>query len=188
MHEYVALENVATIIRAWQLCYVPGLLQTAAYARALAVDNSTRGHTDSGERLVAARLVRQRRLVADPPLRLWAIVHETALRHQVGGAKVMHEQIRHLAHIAQQSNVRFQILPFTAGAHLGMGGAFNIISFAAPGAMDVVYTETAFGQLWVEGGDGAAEHGVLFERIAQSALSEAQSEEFITALFEDGDR
>ncbi|MFF5586959.1 helix-turn-helix domain-containing protein [Streptomyces hygroscopicus] len=182
MQEYVALENVATSIRTWQLCLVPGLLQTPDYVRALAVGNSTQGHPDNGETLVATRLARQRRLAEEPTLGLWAVVHESALRHRVGGPAVMREQLQHLEEVADQANVTIQILPFAAGEHLGMGGAFNIISFAEPGAMDVVYTETAFGQLWVEGGEEAAQHQELFAGIARRALTESESKSFIEAL------
>ncbi|MFI0763984.1 helix-turn-helix domain-containing protein [Streptomyces sp. NPDC021218] len=182
MQEYVALENAATSIRTWQLCLVPGLLQTPDYARALALGNSTKGHPDRGETLVASSIARQRRLSEEPTLGLWAVVHESALRHRVGGSTVMREQLKRLEEAAQQSNITVQVLPFEAGAHLGMGGAFNIISFAEPGAMDVVYTETAFGQLWVEGGDEAAQHQELFEKIARHALTESESRSFIEAL------
>ncbi|WP_413812923.1 helix-turn-helix domain-containing protein [Streptomyces sp. OE57] len=182
MQEYVALENAATSIRTWQLCLVPGLLQTPDYARALAMGNSTKGHPDRGETLVASRIARQRRLSEEPTLGLWAVVHESALRHRVGGSTVMRDQLKRLEEATQQSNITVQILPFDAGEHLGMGGAFNVISFAEPGAMDVVYTETAFGQLWVEGGDEAAQHQELFEKIAHHALAESESRSFIEAL------
>ncbi|MEU0804563.1 helix-turn-helix transcriptional regulator [Streptomyces sp. NPDC005970] len=185
MQEYVALEHVATSIRTWQLSLVPGLLQTPDYLRALALGNSRRDHPDNGEQLVAARVARQRRLSEEPVLELWALIHEGALRHQVGGPEVMRSQVAHLAHAADQPHIRLQVLPFTAGAHLGMGGAFNIISFAEPGAMDVVYTETAFGQLWVEGGDEAAQHQDLIEKISRSALTEPESKAFINVLREE---
>lgn len=82
MQEYVGLENAATSIRTWQLCLVPGLLQTPDYARALALGNSTKGHPDRGETLVASSIARQRRLSEEPTLGLWAVVHESALRHR----------------------------------------------------------------------------------------------------------
>lgn len=182
MQEYVALENVATSIRTWQLSLVPGLLQTPDYARALALGNSMRGHPDEGEQFVAARVARQRRLTEEPVLALRALIHEGALRHHVGGPEVMRSQLAHLCQVADQAHITLQVLPFTAGAHLGMNGAFNIVSFAEPGAMDVVYTETAFGQLWVEGGDEAAQHQDLFEEISRSALTEPETKAFIEVL------
>ncbi|MEU7242656.1 helix-turn-helix domain-containing protein [Streptomyces sparsogenes] len=185
MQEYVALESVATSVRTWQLSLVPGLLQIPDYARALALGNSTEGHPDKGERFVAARVARQRRLFEEPVLTLWAVIHEGALRHHVGGRDVMRAQLAHLDHVADQPHITVQVLPFTAGAHLGMNGAFNVISFTEPGAMDVVYTETAFGELWVEGGEEAAQHQNLFERISQKALTELESRTFINGLREE---
>ncbi|MFH8592640.1 helix-turn-helix domain-containing protein [Streptomyces rimosus] len=182
MREYVTLENAATTIRTWQLSFVPGLLQTPDYVRALAFGNSSREHADGGQRVVDTRLARQQRLTGRAPLFLWAVIHEAALRHLVGGGDVMREQLKSLVTASQQQNVKVQVLPFAAGEHAGMGGTFNIISFAEPGAMDVVYTETAMGQLWVEGGDGAAQHDRLFQRLVASALSPADSETFINAL------
>ncbi|MFH9420773.1 helix-turn-helix domain-containing protein [Streptomyces sp. NPDC017529] len=182
MREYITLENAATTIRTWQIAFIPGLLQTPAYVRALVFGNSSRSHTDGGQQVVATRLARQQRLHDHAPLSLRVVIHEAALRHLVGGSDVMRAQLKHLAEAAQQSNIEVRVLPFTAGEHAGMGGTFNIISFAEPGAMDVVYTETAMGQLWVEGGDGAAQHDRLFRRLAESALSPADSNAFINAL------
>ncbi|MFK4183519.1 helix-turn-helix domain-containing protein [Streptomyces sparsogenes] len=185
MQEYVALESVATSIRTWQLSYVPGLLQTPDYLRALAQGASMRDHPDRGEKLVAARVARQRRLSEEPVLALWAVIHEGVLRQQVGGREVMRSQLAHLCHVAEEPHVTIQVLPFTAGAHVGMGGAFNIISFAESGAVDLVYTEIALGQLWVEGGDEAAQHQKLFECISRSALTEPESRSFINVLREE---
>ncbi|MGW8376269.1 helix-turn-helix transcriptional regulator [Streptomyces sp. ODS28] len=179
MQEYVALENAATKIRAWQICYIPGLLQVPDYMRALARDGSPNEHADGGERLVAKRSARQRRLIEAPALHFHAVIHESALRHLVGGPQVMCEQLRHLGLQAQQPHITVQVLPFTTGSHVGMGGAFNLLSFTDSGAMDVVYTETALGQLWIEGGDGAAAHNDLFASITRRALDENASAELI---------
>jgi hypothetical protein len=181
MREYVSMENAATTIRLWQLAYVPGLLQTPDYIRALAMGGSHQRHPDGGESKVSERIARQQRLVGDGPLELWTIIHESALRHLVGGPDVMREQLGHLLQATRRSNIRVQVLPFSAGAHVGMSGSFNIISFDAPGSMDVVYTETVMGQIWVEGGDGAAEYNALFDRLSNQALSEQESQGFIDA-------
>ncbi|MFF2923446.1 helix-turn-helix domain-containing protein [Streptomyces celluloflavus] len=172
MQEYVTLENAATIIRAWHLTFMPGLLQTPDYIRALRPD----------DHFVASRVARQRRLVGEPPLSLHVVVYEAALRSLVGNATVMRGQLEHLASMAQRPNITVQVLPFSAGSRQGMDCAFNIISFGEPGAMDVVYMEVPFSRLWVEGGKRAAQHDELFERIAQQALSERESHAFITSL------
>ncbi|MGA4842078.1 helix-turn-helix domain-containing protein [Streptomyces sp. G45] len=182
MQEYVTLENAATTITVWQPAFVPGLLQTVGYMRAVRTGHSRRELTGADEEFIAARVRRQRRLTDDPPLTLRAVIWEAVLRNTLGGAGVMREQLEHLAAVARQPNVAITVSPFGADAHNGLDGPFNIISFAEPGAMDVVYREMPFSQMWIEGGEGAAQHVELFERIAQSALSESDSLAFICDL------
>lgn len=89
MAEYVALEDIATGLRTWQLAIVPGLLQTPDYARALAVGNGSWEDPDEIEPFVESRMARQIRLTGDRPLELWALVQESVLRQLVGGRAVM---------------------------------------------------------------------------------------------------
>ncbi|MGW5939869.1 helix-turn-helix domain-containing protein [Streptomyces celluloflavus] len=172
MKEYAILESAARAIKTWQVAFIPGLLQTSGYVRALNPD----------DHFVQARLARQRRLVDDPPLQLNALVYEAVLRNLVGGTDVMREQLEHLASVSQQPNVSVRVLPFSAGAQLGMGCGFSLISFAEPGAMDLVYMQVPRHPLWLEGGEGVADHDELFEGIAQQALSESDSRAFISSL------
>ncbi|MFH8404826.1 helix-turn-helix domain-containing protein [Streptomyces sp. NPDC018019] len=170
MKEYITLESAATTIKTWQVAYVPGLLQCERYIRALKADDG----------FVAARLTRQQQL--DDRLCLHAVVYEAALRNLVGGTDVMREQLEHLALGSERPNVSVRILPFSAGARVGIGCAYNVLSFAEPGAMDVVYIEIPRTQVWIEGGDEATEHDVMFETIAGQALDERESRTFIRSL------
>ncbi|MFD7237059.1 helix-turn-helix domain-containing protein [Streptomyces syringium] len=172
VREYIELENVATSIKTWQVSYVPGLLQSPDYVRAL----------QRTEQLAAARLERQRRLVDTPPLTFHAVIHEAALRCQVGGAGVMGGQLDHLSQVSRKPNVTLQVLPFQAGSHRALGAAFNVISFADPGAMDVVYMEAPLIQQWAEGGEEAAQHAALFESVASAALSPDDSRALISSI------
>lgn len=169
MKEYAVLESAARSIKTWEVAFVPGLLQTPDYVRALNPD----------DHFVTARLARQRRLIDESPLRLQAVVYEAALRNLVGGTDVMRGQLEHLSASVRQANISVRVLPFSAGAQLGMGCGFSLLSFADPGAMDVVYLQVPRHPLWLEGGEGAAEHDELFEGIAQQALSESDSRAFI---------
>lgn len=186
MQEYVSLENAATSIKAWQPAFIPGLLQTSAYVRALrttpAAPASVAHRNDPDEEFIASRLTRQRRLTADTPLALHAVLYESVLRAFPGGAETARGQLDHLAEIADQPNITLQVFPFSSGTHQGLNGSFNIISFAEPGAMDVVYSEAAFKQTWVEGGEGAAGYAELFELIATRALNERESVSFLRNL------
>ncbi|NEC66144.1 helix-turn-helix transcriptional regulator [Streptomyces sp. SID9727] len=175
MVEYVALEDIATGLRTWQLAVVPGLLQTADYARALAVGNGSWDDPDEIEPFVEARMARQARLTGDRPLELWALVQESALRQLVGGRKVMREQLGHLLDMARRPNVRLQVMPYLAGAHPGMTSAFTIVSFAEPGALDVVHMDTTSTTLWLESDTDAERHDRLFDRMTRVALAQRNS-------------
>ncbi|KWT62116.1 DNA-binding protein [Streptomyces albus subsp. albus] len=175
MREYVSLESAAIAIKTWQIAYVPGLLQSEGYVRALNPD----------EHFVTARLSRQRRLEGDNPLHLRAVIYEAVLRNLVGGPDVMRGQLNHLASMAEKPNVSIRVVPFSAGAKSGIDCGFNILSFAEPGAMDVVYIEIPRTQAWIEGGREAAEHDAMFEKITAHALRECESRTFITSLCKD---
>ncbi|GHI07936.1 DNA-binding protein [Streptomyces cellostaticus] len=180
MQEYVSLENAATAIKAWQPAFVPGLLQTPDYVVALRGGASE--STAEDEEFVAARLARQRRLTEDPPLTLRTVIYEAVLRNLPGGPKAARGQLDHLAKMAEQPNITLLIYPFSAGPHRGLNSSFNIISFAEPGAMDVVYLEIPFTRLWIEGGEGTAAHDELFETTAGCSLSEQDSVSLIHRL------
>ncbi|MEV0781945.1 helix-turn-helix transcriptional regulator [Streptomyces sp. NPDC050423] len=185
MVEYVALEDIATSLRTWQLAIVPGLLQTPDYARALAVGNGSWEEPGEIEPFVESRMARQARLSGDRPLELWAVVHESALRQLVGGRAVMREQLGHLLDAARQPNVRLQIMPHLAGAHPGMTSAFTIVSFAEQGALDVVHMDTTSSTLWLESDTDAARHSGLFDRIARMALAQHNSAKLIDGMLKE---
>ncbi|MER7724890.1 DUF5753 domain-containing protein [Streptomyces sp. NPDC096323] len=173
--EYVALEDIATAVRTWQGAFVPGLLQTPDYARALAVGNADWDDPDEIERFVEAKIARQVRLTDDSPLALWAIVAEGALRQLVGGREVMRIQLARLTEVADEPNVTVQVVPPLAGSHPGMTSAFSVVSFGEPGAVDVVYMDTTSSTLWLESETDAARHNATFGRIARSGLAPRDS-------------
>ncbi|WP_129309301.1 helix-turn-helix transcriptional regulator [Streptomyces sp. L2] len=184
MQEYIALENAATTIRAWQPAFIPGLLQTPEYARGLRENPAaqvTKG-PEPDEEFVAARIARRRRLTEKPALSLRAVIYEAALRNFPGGAPTARAQIEELVNLADLPSVGLRIYPFSAGTHAALNGSFNIMSFAEPGAMDVVYVEGPLAERWVEGGDSAAAYDELFERIAELALDEQGSVSFLHDL------
>ncbi|MFF3272099.1 helix-turn-helix domain-containing protein [Streptomyces chrestomyceticus] len=182
MVEYVALEDVASSVRTWQQAAVPGLLQTADYARALAVGNGAWSNLTEIESFVDARMTRQARLDGDNPLQLWATVHEAALRQLVGGRQVMHAQLGRLLEIAGQPNVSLQVLPYSAGAHPGVTNAFTIVSFDGPGAVDVVHMDTTSATLWLESEPDAVHHRAIFDRIQRLGLAQRSSADLIANI------
>lgn len=184
MQEYVTLESAATTVKVWQPAFVPGLLQTPEYVRALRSSPITSAamSRQSDEEFVAARIARQQRLSSEAPLSLHAVIYEAVLRNFPGGVRTARSQLDHLVGMADLPNVTLQVFPFSAGTHFGLNGSFNIISFAEPGAMDIVYVEAPFAQRWVEGGDGATAYAELFEMIAERSLEEQESVSFLHKL------
>ena len=185
MVEYVALEDIATSVRTWQLAIVPGLLQTADYARALAVGNGHWEDLDEIEPFVESRMARQARLDGERVLELWAVVHEGALRQLVGGRDVMRAQLGHLLDMARRPNVKLQVLPYLAGANPGMTSAFTIVSFAEPGALDVVHTDTSSSTLWLESNTDAEHHNALFDRLTRLSLAQRNAVRLIDGILKE---
>ncbi len=146
---YIGLEDAATAIRAYETSRVPGLLQTPTYTRALMRRIIPSLSTEAIEQFVEARKERHQRILRTPGSpRYWAILDEAVLARQVGGPKVMEEQIEHLLTCVADQLVTLQLVPFAVGAHAGMEGSFVILEF--DGALpDVVYVEGRSGQLFL---------------------------------------
>jgi transcriptional regulator with XRE-family HTH domain len=138
---YVDLESAATLIRTYEGQLVPGLLQTEDYMRAVIGGAHLDESPEEAERRVALRMARQTVLMRPDGPRLWAVIDEAALRRPVGSPEVMGGQLERLIDATELANVVLQILPFRAGAHPGMVGAFSILRFADVELPDVVYVE-----------------------------------------------
>lgn len=182
MAEYISMEDVATRVRTWELSLVPGLLQTAEYSRALAVGEGSWDNPDEIEPLVEVRQMRQQRLHGAQPLNLYAIVWEGALRQQIGGRTAMREQLSHLIDMAQLPNINMQVLPYRAGSHACIGGAFSIISFAESDAMDVVHSDTIGSTVWVESEEDSALYRLAFASTARASLAQHDSIALIDSI------
>ncbi|MFD5132402.1 helix-turn-helix domain-containing protein [Streptomyces olindensis] len=141
MQSYLGAEQAASLIRCYQVQRVPGLLQTADYARAAI----RLAHPDAGaeeiDRRLALRMTRQRILHRQPATQLWAVLDEAALRRPVGGIRVMRAQLRHLIEMCRLPQVTVQILPFHAGGHAAEGGPITILRLPGGQLPDVVYLE-----------------------------------------------
>ncbi|MEV6727471.1 MULTISPECIES: helix-turn-helix transcriptional regulator [unclassified Streptomyces] len=182
MAEYIAMEDVATRVRTWQLSLIPGLLQTADYTRALAVSDEFWQEPDDIERIVAVRVKRQHRLRSEVPLQVHAVVWEGALRQEVGGTHVMRAQLAHLLELAELPNVHVQVLPYRAGGHPCIGGTFNVVSFAEAEAMDVVHVDVIGSTVWVESREQSAVYSRYFDRTARMSLAPRDSIDLIDSI------
>jgi transcriptional regulator with XRE-family HTH domain len=138
---YVDLESAASLIRTYEGQFIPGLLQTDEYIRAVVQGAHLSEAGDDVGRRVRLRMARQILLTREQPPRLWAVIDEAALRRPVGGREVMRGQLERLLEASKLPNVTLQILPFAAGAHPAMVGSFSILRFPDQELPDVVYLE-----------------------------------------------
>jgi transcriptional regulator with XRE-family HTH domain len=141
LRTYMDLESAASLIRTYQGQLVPGLLQTADYARATIAGMLLPRTPEEVERRVTLKLARQQILTQPAGPRLWAVVDEAAVRRPIGGEQVIREQVERLIDAAGLPSVVLQILPVTVGAHPALAGAFSILRFADLELPDIVYVE-----------------------------------------------
>ncbi|KPH98658.1 hypothetical protein OK074_6223 [Actinobacteria bacterium OK074] len=184
LSEYIALEDAASRIRTWQLSLIPGLFQTAEYARSVTVTEGVGVWEDPDEieRLVGIRMRRQERLRDERPLQVYAVIWEAALRQLIGGPETMRVQLEHLLEVAEYPNVRLQVLPFRAGGHPCISGPFTVISFAETEAVDVVHADAIASTVWVENEAESAAYGAFFERTARLSLAPHDSVSLIDTI------
>jgi transcriptional regulator with XRE-family HTH domain len=122
--EWVEAERRATMLRTWQPLLVPGLLQTADYARALFLAWHAAESDDQVDQQVSARIERQAIFQRDEPPVLWAVLDEGVLRRRIGGAPTMRGQLQHLLEVSERSTITVQVVPGNAGAHVGLRAPF----------------------------------------------------------------
>ena len=145
--QLIGYETAAVIGRAFEPLLVPGLLQTEEYARVVVRGLGERLPPERVDSLVEVRMRRQELLDrADPPL-LFFILDEAVVRRLVGGKSVMRRQVARLIEMAERPNVTIEVVPFSAGIHPGLKGSFAILEFPDPGDDDVLYLESARGDL-----------------------------------------
>lgn len=178
---YVGLEDEAVAMRQYHSSTVPGLLQTAEYARAMVEVVIPPAAPERVEELVQVKMRRQRRLAQDNPLQLSVVLDEAVLHRSVGGFAVMNAQLDHLVRVTSQANVTIQVIPFTIGAHAAMGSTFNTLDFADP-VPSVVYVEGLAGWIYLERPQDIVRYDEVFERLSAIALNPQESIELITKV------
>ncbi|MEU3464821.1 helix-turn-helix transcriptional regulator [Streptomyces sp. NPDC006733] len=166
---FVSLEGEASIIRAYEPHYVPGLLQTEEYARAVLWAGLPHASVEEIDRLVALRLERQALLTREKAPLLWVVMDETVLRRPIGGVDVMRAQIAHLAELTAMPNVRLQVMPFTAGPHPAMYGPFHIFRFEIQELPDIAYTESLIGGAYFDERDDVSAFLEALDRMCAQA-------------------
>jgi transcriptional regulator with XRE-family HTH domain len=178
--EWPSIEREALSLRSWELAGIPGLLQTAGYARAMLCGALPDASEDQVEEQVSARLQRQEILERRDPPMLWAIMDEGTLRRQVGDAGIMREQLDHLIEVSRSPKVKVLVVPASAGAHVGLSGAFVIAEFRE--GPDVVYLDTAAQGQIADHPDIVKACGQVFDTLRAEALPPRASLDLITEV------
>lgn len=184
---YLGLEAAASVIRTYEVQFVPGLLQTGRYAEA--VIRLAYGAAADGEieRRVALRTGRQRMLYRTdpPPPHLWAVVDEAALRRPIGGPEVMCDELGFLIEAGRRPNITIQVLPFHAGGHAAAGGAFSLLRFPDADLPDLVYMEQLTGALYIDERRDVDTYIEAMERLCLEAAAPEESLEVLDRLRRD---
>jgi transcriptional regulator with XRE-family HTH domain len=182
---YVGLEAAASVIRTYQVQYVPGLLQTEAYATALLQTGYPNASQDELGRLAELRVSRQEILNRPTAPRVWAVIDEGALRRPIGGRDVMQEQVRHLIDMADHPALSIQVLPFKVGAHAAGGGPFIILRFAEPDLQDVIYVEQLTSALYLDKPTDVDRYVEVMEQLCLQAEPAETTAKVLTGILAD---
>ena len=179
---YLGLEAASSLIRTYEIQFVPGLLQTPEYARAVILLGHAGANADEIDRRVELRRQRQQILHRGEPPQLWAVIDEAVLRRPIGGIEVMRAQIEALIEAAKKPNIRLQIIPFNAGGHAAAGGPFAILRFPEPELPDVVYVEQLTSAIYLDKRDDVDHYAIAMERVCIDADPPNQTQEILGKL------
>ncbi|KMS68501.1 XRE family transcriptional regulator [Streptomyces viridochromogenes] len=181
---YVGLEGAASLIRAYEVQFVHGLLQTEAYARAVVKRGMKGASAADVEKRVALRLERQKYLLDDGAPEFHIVLDEAALRRPYGDREVMRGQLQHLIEISQRPNVRLQVMPFSFGGHSGESGAFTILSFPESDLSDVVYLEQLTSALYLDKHEDVTQYEKALKELQQDSPGPDESRDLLRGLLQ----
>lgn len=182
---YVGLEEAAELIRTFEVQFVPGLLQTADYARAVMAVGHSGASDEEIERRVILRMTRQKLLTKPDALRLWAVVDEAALRRPIGGPEVMRAQVERLIEATRQPNVTLQVLPFEVGGHAAEGGAFTLLRFPEHDLPDAVYVEQLTSSLYLDKREDVDRYMEAMERLCIESEPPGRTAEILSGILQE---
>jgi transcriptional regulator with XRE-family HTH domain len=167
-------ERNAVAVTEWSIGAVPGLLQTADYAREII------GRSPDAEAKVALRLSRRDALTRQRPLRLTALLSEMALRQVIGGPEVMADQLRYLLKMAKLKTVTLQVVPIGEGWHPGLAGPFVLYSFAQ--APSILHLEHHRAGAFVYDEEDVKAYKEAADKVREMAMSPSESAGLIASV------
>lgn len=181
----IGLESEASTLRGFTLALIPGLLQTADYARAVIRGGPQELGARDVARRVEVRLARQQVLAGENRPQFRAIMDESVIRRSVGGRAVMCQQLKHLIAVGEQGLATVQVVPYGADPHPGLAGPFLILGFADQAEPDIAYLETAGGNVFADKPEDVEVFTAAFEHLHAVALSPDQTRVLLGAAASD---
>ena len=179
---YVGLEAEATSICDYGLGIMPGLLQTADYARAVVRAAVPRWVPEVVEQRVHGRMARQQLLRSEDAPRFEAVVDESVLHRVVGSPTVMQAQLEHLLELSDLPNVTLRVIPYEAGALPAGNNKFIILRFAQATVSDVVFIEGLTGDLYLDDPRDVEIYNTTFRTLEDLAASPEATLDIIAAM------
>jgi transcriptional regulator with XRE-family HTH domain len=183
--KYVGLEEAATLVRTYEVQFIPGLLQTEEYAHAVISMGNSAASAEEIEQRVSLRITRQKLLARGDGPRLWAVVDEAALRRPIGGAKVMRGQIERLLEATRLPGIILQVLPFRVGGHTAEAGAFTILRFPESDLPDVVYIEQLTSALYLDRREDVDGYMEAMERLCVLSARPSDTAEILSRILQE---
>lgn len=179
---YIGLEAEATAITCYSMYYVPGLLQTEQYARALIKAIAPRIEPEVYEQRVEVRLRRQQLLEQDDRPRYRVLLDEAVLHRRVGGTQVMYAQLSKILEAEKKDQAAVQIIPFDVGAHAAQDSNFVLLEFDEPSVSPVIYVEGLTGSRYIDREADVDRYREAVERLRDSALNQHESKHRLNEL------
>lgn len=179
--DFVGLEEAANRIQAYELQFVPGLLQTEPYARAIASHGRPQAANHDVERRVALRLQRQKVLLGPQAPQVWAIVDESVLHRPFGGRRVLRAQIDHLLELTAMPHISLQIVPYRVSGYAAEG-AFTLLRFSEPELPNIAYIEYLTGALYLEKLDEIETYSRALDQLAVDAETPDRSRQLLSKV------
>ena len=182
---FVGLEEAASLIRNYEIQFVPGLLQTADYARAVVRHGQPSASPEEVEHRVSLRMERQQVLAKPSAPRLWAVMDEAVLRRPIGGAAVMRGQLERLIEAAGEPNLTLQVMPFGFGGHAAEAGSFIILRFPEADLPDVVYLEQLTSALYLDKREDSERYSEVMERLSVESEPPERTTDILNRILEE---
>lgn len=176
--DYLGLEESASRIQEWEQQFIPGLLQTEDYTRAIAGRGWSPLTSEAVQRQVAVRMRRQELLSRPNPPKLWVVIDESVLYRPIGGQQVLRAQIEHLLQLTKRPHITLQVLPYQFSGYAAEG-SFTTLRFAEPELPDVVYIEHLNGAIYLDKRADTELYSRVFDRLTVDAHTPDNTRQFL---------